>query len=97
MISATTTSKAGQAITSDRWHVVHASFITGDEGPRPFHRAIVSEHDDRIGAVRSARVLLATLRQSCGDRKRDQRDQVFVRRPGFVSLLNAPRGKTGRS
>lgn len=97
MIRETRTPKATPAVTSDQWHVVHARYVAESEGPRPFARAIVSEHASRADAIRSARELLTTLRQDASARAQEQRDQVFVRRPGFVSLLLAPRGKAGRS
>jgi hypothetical protein len=98
MISETKTKKAAvPALTSDRWHVVHASFVSEHEGARPFLRAIVSEHEDRPTAIASARALLKTLRSAGGEREPLQRDQVFVRRPGFISLLWATRSKAGRS
>ena len=85
------------AISSDRWHVVHARFLPEAEGKRAFTRSIVSEHDDRTLAVTAARKLLSELRRDHARRKVEQKDQVFVRKPGFVSLKSAPYSEAGRS
>jgi hypothetical protein len=87
MITAVKTRKGTDAITSDQWHVVHARFLGGDE--RGFARSISSEHVDRGACVKAARALIARIRAEAGDVPADQRDQVFVRRPGFKSLKAA--------
>jgi hypothetical protein len=98
MIAETLTKRHAPAITSDRWHVVHAKFDPAAHGERrPFLRVISSEHDDRTKAVMAARSPLSRLRRKTAIMKISQRDQVFVRRPKFVSLVRAPHGKSGRS
>ncbi len=98
MIAETRTKRHSPAITSDRWHVVHAKFNAAVYGERrPFLRVICSEHDDRGKAVKAARNLLSRLRRKAAITKAPQRDQVFVRRPSFVSLIFGPHRKAGRS
>lgn len=85
------------AISSDRWHVVHARFAPELDSKHPFTRTIVSEHDDRVLAIAAARELLTELRRDHARRKVEQKDQVFVRKPGFVSLKLAGHSEAGRS
>jgi hypothetical protein len=90
MISSVETRKGTEAITSDRWHVVHSRFV-GESGGFPFRRSIASEHDDRASSVRAARSLVTRLRRESGALPIETRDQVFVRRPGFKSVKSAKR------
>jgi hypothetical protein len=90
MISTVETRKGTEAITSDRWHVVHSRFV-GEPATLPFRRSISSEHDDRASGVRAARILVTRLRREAGALPIETRDQVFVRRPGFKSVKNAKR------
>ena len=90
MIKNTFTSKRVAALTSSRWHVVHARFLKSRK-LRPFTRSIVSEHDDRKAAVLAARALLFTLRRDAGDCPVEECDQVFVRRPNYKSFKTAQR------
>lgn len=85
MITAVKTRKGSDAITSDQWHVVHARFL-GADGRCRFGRSVTSEHVDRGACVKAARALLARIRAEAGEVPPDQRDEVFVRRPGFKSL-----------
>lgn len=96
MITAVKTRKGTDAITSDHWHVVHSHFVgTGER--RPFRRSIDSEHGDRTACVTAARALLAKLRAEAGTLPLHERDEVFVRRPGFKSLQVSTRRATRRS
>jgi len=81
------------AITSDRWHVVHACWSGNADGDALFDRKILSEHEDWETARSAARKLMASLSLEMGDRPREQRDQVFVRKPNFKSLKIAGRPK----
>jgi hypothetical protein len=90
MISTVETRKGTAAITSDRWHVVHARFTEGEAG-LPFLRSITSEHEDRAACVKAARSLVARVRSEAPNVPLAERDQVFVRRPGFKSLRKAAR------
>ena len=90
MIEQTETRAKQPAITSNRWHVVHAKWC-GTPKSEPFERSIVSEHDGRGEAVEAAKSLLQTLREAAGERPLEERDQVFVRRPNFKSLAYARR------
>jgi hypothetical protein len=96
MIEQTKTRAKLPAITSNRWHVVHARWC-GTPKLEPFERSIVSEHDAREEAVEAAKSLLHTLRNSAGDRPLEERDQVFVRRPNFKSLAYARRRERKRT
>jgi hypothetical protein len=90
MITTVETRKGTEAITSDRWHVVHARFV-GAQADLPFARSVSSEHDDRKSCVRAARALRAKVRKEAGTVPVAEQDQVFVRRPGFKSLKAARR------
>ena len=90
MISTVDTRKGTAALTSDRWHVVHARFV-GTQVRLPFVRSISSEHDTRESCVQAARALVARVRGDAGEQPAEQRDQVFVRRPGFKTLKNSKR------
>jgi hypothetical protein len=79
------------SITSDHWHVVRATLADATTPKPRFVRSIVSEHEDRGAAVAAARKIVRSVTESMGDRPRDVRDQVFVRRPDFKSLKTAKR------
>lgn len=95
MIRATVNRKQRPVLTSDRWHVVHASLSTDASaaaaGAPRFVRSIVSEHEDRALARAAAREVFAALVPAMAGRLRGARDQVFVRRPGYLSLEIAKR------
>jgi hypothetical protein len=95
MITTVDTRKGAEAITSDHWHVVHARFV-GAAADLPFARSVTSEHDDRPSCIRAARTLVAQIRRDAGVVPEAERDQVFVRRPGFKSLKSASRRQRGR-
>lgn len=78
------------AVTSDRWHVIHARW-SGAPGEPFFLRSIVSEHEDSAAAVKAARHLKASLVPGMVSRPGYTRDQVIVRRPAAESLKNACR------
>jgi hypothetical protein len=79
------------AVTSDCWHVVHARW-DGVARERPlFVRSIVSEHDDREHALAAARALRASNAPSMADRETTRRDQIYVRRPTYRSLVTSER------
>jgi hypothetical protein len=90
MISTVETRKGTEAVTSDRWHVVHARH-DGSQAKLPFVRSISSEHEDRAACVKAARKLVADVRSETPDVPLSERDQVFVRRPGFKTIKNATR------
>jgi hypothetical protein len=91
MIKDTVTRRQQQAITSDRWHVIHAEWCGKDAGHPPFSRSIVSEHEDRAHARAAAKELSAALTANVLDRPSDQRDQFIVRKPHYKSLRFATR------
>lgn len=86
MIRETHTRKRRPALTSDRWHVVHARWTGEREGAPSFVRTIVGEHDDRASAAQDAREMVSRLAPEMLTRPPAQRDQLFVRKPGFRSL-----------
>lgn len=88
MIKEVKTSKGTDAITSDKWHVIHAHF-TDSQRKLPFHRGIASEHDDRDECIKAANALRARLTAEAGKVPAAEQDEVFVRRPGFKSLKAA--------
>ena len=91
MIKNTLSRKSSPAITSDRWHVVRARWSGETSGEPRFEREIVSEHDGRDSAVTAGRKVVASMRDEMTARLRDQRDQIFVRRPAYKSLKTAGR------
>ena len=95
MIQETLSSKQRPALTSDRWHVVHARWSGNDSGQSSFLRSIVSEHDDQASAVRGARELVERLAAEMEKRPQSERDQLFVRKPGFRSLKTSGRVERG--
>ena len=82
------------AVTSDRWHVIHAQW-SGAPGEPFFLRSIVSEHEDRASAVLGARELVGRLAAEMEVRPLSERDQLFVRKPGFRSLKTSGRVERG--
>lgn len=78
------------AVTSDRWHVIHARWSEAPGTPR-FVRSIVSEHEDGASALRAAQDLKSSLVPGMSSRPKEARDQVMVRRPSAASLKNAGR------
>ena len=78
------------AVTSDRWHVIHAQW-SGAPGEPFFLRSIVSEHEDSASALRAARELKSSLVPGMASRPKHARDQVIVRRPASESLKTAGR------
>ena len=91
MITEVLNSKGTAALTSDRWHVVHARFMFAG-AKRPFLRSVHSEWSDRPSCRAAARALRAQLTESSAGVPRDERDQIFVCKPNFKSLKVA----TGR-
>jgi hypothetical protein len=85
VIQAVKTSKGTEAITSDRWHVVHSHFTKSGE-KAVFVRTVHSEHDDRNGCVAAARLLCGTLSDDNSAVPVAHRDEVFVCRPHYKSL-----------
>lgn len=94
MIHDTLSGKGHPAITSDRWHVVHARWIGRGE-PEAFERTIVSEHESHADALAAARLLARSLSSQMGDRAPAARDQLLVRRPAYKTLKSAERLKKG--
>jgi hypothetical protein len=90
MIQEVVNSKGAEAITSDHWHVVHSRFV-GASRKRPFVRGVESEHADRAACVKAAKALRKKLATEAGSAPVEERDEVFVRRPGFKSLKKARR------
>lgn len=86
MIQEVVNHKNTPAVTSDRWHVVHAKWTGLAPGASRFVRSIVSEHDSRDSAATAARGFIAMLKPTMADRPTEGRDQVFLRRPDFKSL-----------
>jgi len=91
MIRDTLSPKNSPALTCDHWHLVHARWNGVAVNEPRFERAIVSEHESREQAIAAARSLLTTLVPGMVERQPEQRDQVFVRRPGFTTLKRARR------
>jgi hypothetical protein len=91
MIREIRSDKDRPGFTSDRWHVVRATWSGEVDGEAQFERAIVSEHVDRASAIEAARRLLTEARAEDAGRDPDECDQVFVRRPAFRTLKVAGR------
>lgn len=97
MIKSTLSRKKNPALTSDRWHVLHARW-TGETAGKPrFDREIVSEHGDRESAATAARKMVSSMASEMTGRANDRRDQILVRRPEYKSLKNSPRVTRSRS
>lgn len=91
MIKETLNEASRPVVSSDRWHIVHARWDRNlTEEPR-FSRTVVSEHDDQETAKQSARSFIGKLVSELAERPLHLRDQVFVRRPGYLSLKQAHR------
>jgi hypothetical protein len=71
--------------------VVHARWSGRYEGRPRFSRTILSEHADRASAAQDARQIVSRLSPQMADRPAAERDQLFVRKPGFRSLKVAGR------
>ena len=93
MIKDVKSRKKNPAITSDHWHVVHACWTGNEDGEARFDRSILSEHADLESARTAAVKVMADLSRQMGDRPRDRRDQVFVRKPDFKTLKVSGRRK----
>lgn len=91
MIRETVSRKNHPAITSNRWHVVHAEWDGSASAEPQFQRRIVSEHDERARAVEAGRALIANLAPEMAGRERTTWDQIFVRRPDYKSLKASTR------
>jgi hypothetical protein len=91
MIQQTRSKKSHPAITSDHWHVVHARWSGGTPEEARFERSIVSEHEDRDAALAAARDLVQAITPEMRARPQDRRDQIFVRKPDYKSLVTAAR------
>jgi hypothetical protein len=91
MIQETLSHKRRPALTSDLWHVVHARWTGREGGSASFSRTIVSEHEDRARAARAAREFVGLHGPQMAGRPAAERDQLFVRKPGFRSLKVAGR------
>jgi hypothetical protein len=88
VISPAQTAKGAEAITSDQWHVVQSRLLHPGER-RPYVRSIHSEHGDRLACRKAARALRVQLAKEWGKVPEDERDEIFVRRPGYKSLKAA--------
>jgi hypothetical protein len=93
MIQETLTANRNPALTSDRWHVVHARWDGVSRTKPLFLRTIVSEHDTRETAVDASRELRATVAPTLANRTDTNRDQIFVRPPNYRSLITSERLK----
>jgi hypothetical protein len=96
MIKEVRNEKEELAVTSDRWHVIHARW-SGDSGAPLFVRSIVSEHADSATALRAGRELKSSLLAGMASRPRLERDQVMVRRPASESVKTSGRVSRRRS
>jgi hypothetical protein len=97
MIKKAFTKNRDAAVTSDQWHVVHAEWCGECTADPIFARSIASEHDDKGQAVLAAKKLKSSLRGVAAGRPPEQRDQIFVRPPGFMSVKLAPRNARERT
>lgn len=93
MISPVQTAKGAEAITSDQWHLVHSRLLHPGER-RPFVRSVHSEHADRVACRKAAKALRVQLAKDWAAVPEDERDEIFVRKPGYKTLKAA---KTRRS
>lgn len=93
MIEETKTPNRNPAVTSDRWHVVHARWDGVTRAAPLFVRKIVSEHETREEAVDAARSLRASVAPQLANRDDSTRDQIFVRQPAYRSLVTSERLK----
>jgi hypothetical protein len=93
VISPVQTAKGAEAITSDQWHLVHSRLLHPGER-RPFVRSVHSEHADRVACRKAAKALRVQLAKDWAAVPEDERDEIFVRKPGYKTLKAA---KTRRS
>jgi hypothetical protein len=91
MIKKAFTKNRDAAVTSDQWHVIHAEWCGECTVNPTFARSITSEHVDKAEASAAAKKLKSSLKGVTDQRPLEQRDQIFVRPPGFLSLKLAPR------
>jgi hypothetical protein len=93
MIHQVLNSKGLPAFTSDCWHVVHARW-SGEEGAvAPYERLVHSEHETQAAALRAAHLYATELRPQMKLRSKVNRDQLFLRSPGYVTSVWAARTK----
>lgn len=88
MITEVQTSKGTPAITSDQWHTVHSRWLDGT-GKASFVRSVHSEHADSGACRKAAKELREKLARETADLPEAERDEVFVRRPGYKTLKRA--------
>jgi hypothetical protein len=86
--------KGQPALCCDVWHLVHARFSVVADRTAPYERSIVSEHETREAGLRAARLYAAKLRKEGGTAPVEERDQLFLRAPGYVTSLRAARVRT---
>jgi hypothetical protein len=91
LIQETLSRNSNPALTSDRWHVLHARWSNESSRAPLFVRSIVSEHDDHAAAVRAAEAFLTKIMPGMSDRQPATRDQVLVRPPAYKSLKTGKR------
>jgi N-dimethylarginine dimethylaminohydrolase len=96
MIQDVLTNRQSPASTSDKWHVVHARWMCDSSDEPRFERTIVSEHENYNAAVESACALVSSLQGELATRPSRERDQVFVRKPGYPSLKHGTRVRQRR-
>jgi hypothetical protein len=88
MITEVQTSKGTPAITSDQWHTVHSRWLDG-AGKRAFVRSVHSEHEDSSACRKAAKELRQKLAREGAEVPEAERDEVFVRKPGYKTLKRA--------
>jgi hypothetical protein len=86
MIADALTGRQNPATTSDQWHVVHSEWKGRASNHPPFARSIVSEHKNKAAADVAGKQLAMKLQTAQKKRPLEERDQIFVRPPGFRSL-----------
>ena len=96
MIRETLNRKNSPVLTSDRWHVLRATWTGATAGEPLYQRTIVSEHEDSASAATAARRIVASFVSEMAGRTRETRDQVLVRRPNYKSLKIAKRAVSRR-
>ena len=88
MITEVQTSKGTPAITSDQWHTVHSRWL-GGAAKKPFVRSVHSEHEDSVACRKAAKELRQKLAREAAGMPEAERDEVFVRKPGYKTLKRA--------
>lgn len=91
MIDEVVNSNGCPALTSDRWHLVHARWSAQLAADAPFERTIVSEHRTEHAGQLAAKEFAADMRKRGDPRAGETRDQLFLRRPGSVTRKFGPR------